>query len=84
MLAYLLLFFTILGLVGALLLLTLALLEQSLGDQDLVLGWSSPTQIMSVGPLVVALAPSEELRHSRRLALMHSPLSTHCRVDFDQ
>ena len=75
--AYLLLLFTVLGLVGALLLLTLALLEQSLGDQDLVLGWSSTiTQRMSVGPLMVALPPSEELRHSRRLALMHSPLST--------
>ena len=53
--AYLLLLFTVLGLVGALLLLTLALLEQSLRYQDLVLGWSSPTaQRMSVGPLVVA------------------------------
>ena len=39
---YLLLGLTILRFVGTLLLLTLTLLEQSLGHQDLVLGWDAP------------------------------------------
>ena len=50
-LTYLLLRFTVLSLVGTLLFLALALLEQSLWDQNLVLGWDrSKFQFVSVGP----------------------------------
>lgn len=43
--AHLLASLTLLGLLGALLLLALALLEQSLRDQDLVLGWDAPAVV---------------------------------------
>jgi len=77
--AHLLLLLTLLALLGALLLLALALLEQSLRHEDLVLSRDAPICDMSVGPLAKQHdvgCRSEELRHSGLLALMHSPLST--------
>ena len=68
------------SLVGSLLLSGLALLEKGLRDENLVLGRDAPIHILSVGPQeqnhVAVVAPSEEVRHSGLLALMHSPLST--------
>jgi hypothetical protein len=49
--AHLLLGVTIGSLLSALLLLALALLEQSLRHQDLILGRDAPAMIVSVGPL---------------------------------
>ena len=78
--SYLLLLFPLLCLVGSLLFLALALLEQSLRNKDLILGRDAPVmQTMLVGQLACLLegiVPNEELRHSGLLALMHSSSDT--------
>jgi hypothetical protein len=48
---YLLAGIALLGLLGTLLLLRLALLEEGLWDQDLVLGGDGAVEELSVGPL---------------------------------
>ena len=71
---------TLSSLLGALLLLGLALFEQSLRDEDLVLSRDAPTVALLVGPLehTTRWLYSSERRTAAQwlLALMHSPLST--------
>lgn len=68
---------TLLGLLGTFFLLALALLEQSLGDQNLVVSSDSPEiagQSIRSMPRRLRMTLGEELRHRVRLALMHSSL----------
>lgn len=66
---------TLLGLLGALLLLGLALLEKGLWHQNLVLSWDAPVWKVS-RPACVLLLGAKNCGTVGVLALMHSPLST--------